>query len=351
MTYNQAMQSCIFRFISGSHSYGTNVPQSDKDYRGVFIAPLSKAFDIFQTSYITQSAFGDNLRSLNSDIKDGRYIGALERVRNLLSPEVGDLNLSVATINVRDRDEELHELRKFLKLAADCNPNIIEFLYVDRNIIISTPIWEIIRNSRNLFLSKKARYTFSGYAISQLLRIKRHRGYLLNGVKHKPSRNDFGLPEKTIIPTEHYNSILSIPDEYIRDDIKNIVKKEKAYKSAYDDWKSYDDWNYNRNEGRKELESKFGYDTKHAMHLVRLIRMAKEILIEGVVHVYRDDREELMDIRNGKWPYEKLIAYADGVDNELDTLYNNSTLRNSPDYKNIAKLYVDICKEYYKISL
>jgi hypothetical protein len=49
--------------------------------------------------------------------------------------------------------------------------------------------------------------------------------------------------------------------------------------------------------GRTELVDKFGYDTKHAMHLVRLIRMAKEILIEGVVHVYRDDREELMDIR------------------------------------------------------
>jgi predicted nucleotidyltransferase len=114
-----------------------------------------------------------------------------------LTTDRGDLSISVETVHKPGSDEELQELRKFLKLAADCNPNIIEFLYVDKNIIISTPIWEKIRNSRDLFLSKKARYTFSGYAISQLLRIKRHRGYLLDGVKHKPSRCDFGLPEKT----------------------------------------------------------------------------------------------------------------------------------------------------------
>jgi predicted nucleotidyltransferase len=37
MHYDEAMNHCIFRFISGSHAYGTNRPDSDTDYRGVFI--------------------------------------------------------------------------------------------------------------------------------------------------------------------------------------------------------------------------------------------------------------------------------------------------------------------------
>ncbi|AEZ66297.1 hypothetical protein phiTE_131 [Pectobacterium phage phiTE] len=37
----------------------------------------------------------------------------------------------------------------------------------------------------------------------------------------------------------------------------------------------------NRNAARHELEEKFGYDTKHAMHLVRLLRMSQEILETG----------------------------------------------------------------------
>ena len=52
MHYEQAMEHCIFRFMSGSHAYGTNRPDSDEDYRGVFIAPLSYAFDLFQTSFM-----------------------------------------------------------------------------------------------------------------------------------------------------------------------------------------------------------------------------------------------------------------------------------------------------------
>mgnify|MGYP001607055563 CR=1 FL=1 len=46
---------------------------------------------------------------------------------------------------------------------------------------------------------------------------------------------------------------------------------------------------------------------KHAMHLVRLMRMCKEILITCEVVVKRPDREELLAIRNGAWSYYKLI--------------------------------------------
>ena len=52
MHYKQALERCVFLYTSGSHQYGTNRPDSDVDKRGVFIAPLEEAYDIFKTSYV-----------------------------------------------------------------------------------------------------------------------------------------------------------------------------------------------------------------------------------------------------------------------------------------------------------
>jgi hypothetical protein len=71
---------------------------------------------------------------------------------------------------------------------------------------------------------------------------------------------------------------------------------------------------------------------KHAMHIVRLLRMAGEVLDTGVVNVKRADAQELLDIRSGKWKYEELLEWSEYQDNELDKLYKTSSL---PDKVNI----------------
>ena len=67
MNYQEAFNNCIFKYLSGSHCYGTNVPESDKDHRGVFIAPLVKAFDLFNTSYIGRGSIGQQLKNTLSN--------------------------------------------------------------------------------------------------------------------------------------------------------------------------------------------------------------------------------------------------------------------------------------------
>ena len=52
---------------------------------------------------------------------------------------------------------------------------------------------------------------------------------------------------------------------------------------------------------RAGLERRFGYDTKHAMHL---LKMGAEILKSGQVHVYRPDGEWLMAVRDGLLTHE-----------------------------------------------
>lgn len=351
MNYDEAIKHCIFRYVSGSHQYRTNRPDSDVDYRGVFVAPLHCAFDLFRTRFVGSGTVRQSLHAALDAIEAADSIEAANHIKNVLQTDRGDLSLSIETVFKPGADEELQELRKFFKLACECNPNIIEFLYVEHLIELETDVWREIRKHRHLFLSKRARYTFGQYALQQLKRIKIHRGYLLNPPSHKPTRIEFGLSEHSKIPKEHQNAILSLPDEWAAEGSKEMVIQEKRYATALQQWQSYNKWATERNPARKELEAKFGYDVKHSMHLIRLTRMAEEILRDGVVLVRRPDADELKGILRGEWKYEQIEAIANGLDARLDALQKASSLPESPDRGGIAELYRKICQDCYGIKL
>jgi predicted nucleotidyltransferase len=312
---------------------------------------LRHAFELFQTSFVGSGTLNDKLKAAALDIETGNLNGAAENIRVALETDRGDLNFSVETVHHPKADEELHELRKFLKLAADNNPNIIEYLYVDRLILHESPVWKRIRENRHLFLSKKARWTFSGYAWAQLERIKVHRGYLLSPPDHQPTRAEFGLQEGSEIAKENQNAVLSLPDKWVSEGARDYVRKEKAFNKALMAWRAYKKWETERNPARREMERQYGFDVKHAMHLIRLSRMGVEIIGQGVVNVYRPDRDELRGVLRGEWTYEKLLESVAETDKQLEELYSKSPLRESPDRKRIAELYREICEEHYGIRI
>jgi hypothetical protein len=81
------------------------------------------------------------------------------------------------------------------------------------------------------------------------------------------------------------------------------------------------------------------------MHLVRLLRMCREILAEGRVVVRRPDAEELLAIRSGAWPYERLIEWAKAEDQALTELMRTSPLPREPDRAAIDRLCVELTEE------
>ena len=62
---------------------------------------------------------------------------------------------------------------------------------------------------------------------------------------------------------------------------------------------------------RKALVAKFGYDTKNAGHLIRILRMGLEYITTGEMNVYRPDRDELMSIKCGEWSLHAVREEAD----------------------------------------
>lgn len=293
----------IFMTLAGSHMYGTNTPDSDIDKRGVCIPPRNVVMGF--------------ARNFEQQIFEGE-------------------------------DTTVFSLMKFMKLCLENNPNIIELLYAPEDCIqVCTPIWEKVRARRDEMLSAKCFHTFTGYAHSQLNRMRSHREWLRKGEPKKPTREEFGLKQAGQGVRELAQGI----DVFeISPEAKAIIEKEKAYKAAHRQWEDYQRWLKERNPARAKLEAAHGYDTKHALHLMRLMRMVHEILTTGKVIVRRPDAEELLAIRNGCYTLDQLLEKIEKLEAEVTKVYETKTyvLPFSPPHQEMSDFAVELHDEYWK---
>ena len=88
---------------------------------------------------------------------------------------------------------------------------------------------------------------------------------------------------------------------------------------------------------------------KHSMHLVRLYLMGIDILQGNGIKTYReDDRELLLDIRNGKYSYEQIYNMAEKLEEEFKDVLQTSKLPEKLDYNKINNLVAEINKQMLK---
>jgi predicted nucleotidyltransferase len=338
----------LVEMYAGSIAYGTNTPESDVDIRGIFCAdPVQIRTPFFPVR---------------------EHVGEGE-------------------------DTKYFELNHFMKLAVDCNPNIIELLWTaNSDITFRTPAYDLLRQHREELLSAKIAYTTSGYAMSQLKRIKGHNKWINQPQpEDKPQQCDyvsliqwFGdqkvLPSKFsirlfnegamlvpygsdtygVVPMSHRSAIRP-QDGSLNDNIDNIDRTQlpaplaiikfnrEEWRLACDKWKQYWDWKKSRNVKRSALEEAHGYDTKHAMHLVRLLRMGVEAMRDGVVLVKRPDAAELLNIRNGSMTYEEVLNVALKLEAEIKMLQPTTQLRQKPNTKFAAHLLMEVQDSIWRV--
>jgi len=97
---------------------------------------------------------------------------------------------------------------------------------------------------------------------------------------------------------------------------------------------------------RKEIVDKYGYDLKFAYHIVRLLLEIEQILIEHTLDLTRN-RELLKSIRRGDWKANEIKEWFYEKEKSLEKIYNESSLRHSPNEPAIKKLLLDCLEEYY----
>lgn len=371
----------ILLCVGGSRAYGIHLPNSDVDCKGVAVPPLSQYLSPFQ----------------GFDQVDGA--NEIHEFINCFTKGEQDI------IEFSKLEGSIYGVKKFLALARESNPNIWDVLFCrDEEVRYITPAGQLLRDNKELFLSARCRHSFAGYSASQLKRIKGHRAWLLNPPKSQPKRADFGLPENTLIPADQLGAARAAiqkqidskklhldtlsPDQKIEvdtalqnhlediyvstgyasvedlqwnsaartiglnDNLIYVLQQERAYEGASTYWKQYQNWATNRNASRAATEAKYGYDTKHAGHLVRLLRMGREIMETGKVNVWREDAEEIRSIRNGAWTYEHLIEWAEKEDALLDQIYKSKSYKipHSPDTNAIEKLCIKLIEQHLSLT-
>ena len=284
--------------LGGSHAYGTNIPTSDMDIRG--IAMHSK-----------------------DDILLGR---GFEQVIN------------------EQTDTTIYSLKKVVSLLTNCNPNVIEMLGLKpEHYLYVSDIGRELLNNRDMFLSMKCVGSFMGYANQQMYRLQQ---------KSLTVLTEEQLNEHIVKTLNNMRSVLE--EQY---DMKGINVHIKDGKIVFDlsltDYpaedlssvlgtmnKTLQDYHKNSMRNKKAIEH--GKIAKHSMHLLRLYMMCEDMLLYGEINTFREKEHDLlMDIRAGKYlgedgkPDKEFFDMVHDYEARLDWAKEHSVLPAKPDAKRI----------------
>lgn len=124
--------------------------------------------------------------------------------------------------------------------------------------------------------------------------------------------------------------------------VLDTLRRERRYRGARKRWQQFQRWKQDRNPKRAALEAAHGYDTKHGMHLIRLLRMGVEIVRDGELRVRRPDADELLAIRDGALAYEDLIAEAEDLEAQMREALPNSPLPDHVDEERLDALLFEL---------
>lgn len=311
----------ILLTLGGSHAYGTNNENSDLDVRGC---------------------------ALNSKMQ-------------ILTNENFEQFVNEAT------DTTIYSFNKLISLLSNCNPNTIEMLgnKPEHYLYVSGIGKELIDNA-HLFLSKRAAYSFGGYATAQLRRLDNKAVRLVNQEQR----------ERHIL-NSIMNAYHTFPEKYFHfeeDSIKLYIDKSEQeeydteifmdinlhhyplrdYKSMWSEMNNVvKDYSKIGKRNKNAIEhNKLG---KHMMHLIRLYMMCLDILEHEKIVIYREKEHELlMEIRNGKFldgdrqPIPEFYEMVDDYEKKLEYAKNNTNLPDNPDYKRINEFVASVNERVVK---
>lgn len=103
-------------------------------------------------------------------------------------------------------------------------------------------------------------------------------------------------------------------------------------------------------EKRKSLVEKFGYDTKNASHLIRLLEMGIEYLTDGSLNVQRTNATKLLSIKHGEWTLEQVQKEAERLFALSQESYVRSKLPSKVDRAKVNELLISLIEESHNLT-
>lgn len=181
-----------------------------------------------------------------------------------------------------DEDYKCYTLQRWASLACKGNPTVLGFLYTPCTL---SGVWrDLILPNKQLFKARTHAKAFLGYAKGQVARLDgRGASVVIGGSR--------------------------------------IISKGRG-----------------KHGQRPELETLFGYDTKAAMHLMRLMFEAEEYMKTGEITYPRPEKDLLLSIRQGAWSWDKLFSEYNEAEKRVEAAMEASALPEHVDREAISKL-------------
>jgi uncharacterized protein len=99
---------------------------------------------------------------------------------------------------------------------------------------------------------------------------------------------------------------------------------------------------------RPDLIEKYGYDTKFAMHYIRLLFECRELLRDRYLTLPRPEREQLIAIRTGKFTQDEMFSLGRQLKLECESLLAISKLPEAPDKAMLSRIVSEAYLAHWK---
>jgi hypothetical protein len=92
----------------------------------------------------------------------------------------------------------------------------------------------------------------------------------------------------------------------------------------------------------------YGFDTKYAMHMLRLGLQGVELLTTGRLSLpmREPERSYLLDVRRGKLSEQECLTRAGELEHELSDLETTSPLPEAPQEGHVEEWVLDACRSW-----
>ena len=280
----------LCKIVGGSKLFGTDTPQSDNDFIGIFIPSKQELLGLENPP--SEWSLSSKVSGQQRNTKD-------------------------------DTDYTLFSVRQFIEEAAAGQSQKLEMLFAPRDKWLETsPAWELLVENRHLFLSRRGVAPFLGFAIKQAYKATVKGSHLtlirktIKAAKEDrarvkgPLRNHltFSHVDEDGNPKPGSCNYYGVVLDFIRNDqnfpmVKVGGREYDIGKPAVEFIKSLEHLE-GRYGTRVDAAASKGYDHKSVLHCMRQLFEAEEFLKTGHITLPRpkEEIEFLMTIRAEQWP-------------------------------------------------
>ncbi len=280
----------------GSHLYGTDTPESDLDYKGVYMPSVK------------QICLGNIPKSVRLDTNPSNEKNSNE-----------------------DIDIEIYSLHYFLKLACKGETAALDMLHTNKECLIKTSeAWAITVSCRDLFYTKNLK-AFVSYARKQAAKygVKGSRldaaRELIELLRDKP--DTMKLKEFwTELPINEHAQFIDTSPQGIRQYqvCGKVLQETQCALYTFNMIVNF----HNKYGARAKLASENkGVDWKAMSHAIRAAVQVRQILKEGTITFPLKEANFLMNVKTGNLDFALVLSYLEDMMAEVEELTLLSTLR------------------------